>query len=85
MSGASLLVLPARGAFRLPAVAVSHGWFQTAPFAWDPAAGILSRTERLEGGPVGLRRIEPAGRYRGLGLAWATLRAWQRETGLVSP
>jgi hypothetical protein len=31
-----------------------------------------------------LRRIEPAGRYRGLVLAWATLRAWQRETGLVS-
>ncbi|MGE0028149.1 MAG: DNA-3-methyladenine glycosylase [Thermoleophilia bacterium] len=55
MSGASLLVLPARGAFRLPAVAVSHGWFQTAPFAWDPEAGTLSRTERLEGGPVDLR------------------------------
>lgn len=54
MSGASLLVLPARGAFRLPAVAVSHGWFQTAPFAWDPDAGTLRRTERLEGGPVDL-------------------------------
>ena len=32
-----------------------------------------------------LRRIAPAGRYRGLVLAWATLRVWQRETGLVSP
>ena len=41
MSGAAVLVLPARGAFRLRAVAVSHGWFQTAPFSWDPDAGTL--------------------------------------------
>ncbi len=54
MSGASLLALPARGAFSLPAVAVSHGWFQTAPFAWDPDAETLGRAERLEGGPVDL-------------------------------
>jgi hypothetical protein len=31
------------------------------------------------------QRIAPAGDYRGLVLAWATLRVWQRETGLVSP
>jgi 3-methyladenine DNA glycosylase/8-oxoguanine DNA glycosylase len=54
MSGAPVLVLPARGAFRLPAVAVSHGWFQTTPFSWDPDAGTLGRTERLEAGPVEL-------------------------------
>lgn len=30
-----------------------------------------------------LRRVEPAGRYAGLVLAWSTLRAWQRQTGLV--
>jgi 3-methyladenine DNA glycosylase/8-oxoguanine DNA glycosylase len=54
VSGAPLLVLGARGAFRLPAVAVSHGWFQTAPFAWDPDAGTLRRTERLGDGPVEL-------------------------------
>ena len=27
-------------------------------------------------------RIAPAGHFRGLVLAWATLRAWQRDTGL---
>jgi 3-methyladenine DNA glycosylase/8-oxoguanine DNA glycosylase len=55
VTGALVLDLPARGAFRLPAVAVSHGWFQTAPFAWDPDAGTLTRTERLGGGAVTLR------------------------------
>ena len=58
MSGALVLELPAPGAFRLPAVAVSHGWFQTAPFAWDQDAGILGRTERLDDGPVALRMSE---------------------------
>jgi 3-methyladenine DNA glycosylase/8-oxoguanine DNA glycosylase len=53
------LVLEARGAFRLGAVAVSHGWFQTAPFCWDPEGGRLERTERLGGGPVTLT-MEPA-------------------------
>ena len=58
MSGALVLELPARGTFRLPAVAVSHGWFQTAPFAWDADAGTLVRTERLGDGPVALRMSE---------------------------
>ncbi len=31
------------------------------------------------------RRIAPAGDFQGLVLAWATLRSWQRATGLVSP
>jgi 3-methyladenine DNA glycosylase/8-oxoguanine DNA glycosylase len=31
-------------------VAVSHGWFQTAPFEWDAAAGALRRTEALADG-----------------------------------
>ena len=30
-----------------------------------------------------LRRVAPAGRYSGLVLAWSTLRAWQREIGLI--
>ena len=41
MSADADLVLEARGAFRLGAVAVSHGWFQTAPFCWDPEGGRL--------------------------------------------
>ena len=48
------LVLRARGPFRLAAVAVSHGWFQTAPFAWDPAAERLERVEALGGAGVTL-------------------------------
>lgn len=35
-------------------MAVSHGWFQTAPFAWDAAAGRLHRGERLPDGAVHL-------------------------------
>jgi 3-methyladenine DNA glycosylase/8-oxoguanine DNA glycosylase len=41
------LGLDARGPFRLAAVAVSHGWFQTAPFSWDPGAQVLERVESL--------------------------------------
>lgn len=48
------LVLEARGPFRLRAVAVSHGWFQTAPFHWDLAGERLRRVERLDEGPVAL-------------------------------
>ena len=33
--------------FRLAAVAVSHGWFQTAPFSWDPGAQVLERVESI--------------------------------------
>jgi DNA-3-methyladenine glycosylase II len=33
-------------------VAVSHGWFQTAPFAWDGDRLELSRTEALDGRTV---------------------------------
>lgn len=54
MSGAPLLVLGACGTFRLAAVAVSHGWFQTAPFAWDPEGATLRRTEGLGDGPAEL-------------------------------
>jgi len=31
-----------------------------------------------------LARVAPAGEFAGLVLAWATLRAWQRETGLTA-
>jgi 3-methyladenine DNA glycosylase/8-oxoguanine DNA glycosylase len=48
------LLLTARGPFRLPAVAVSHGWFQTAPFSWDPDRGRLGRTEKLGAGRTAL-------------------------------
>lgn len=46
--------ISAQGPFRLAAVAVSHGWFQTAPFTWDAAGGRLARTEDLGAGAVGL-------------------------------
>ena len=47
--------LTARGPFRLEAVAISHGWFQTAPFSWDPRDRVLQRVE-----PLGTLRIESA-------------------------
>ena len=46
--------IAAQGPFRLAAVAVSHGWFQTAPFSWDPEDGLLHRTEDLGAGAVAL-------------------------------
>lgn len=48
------LVLPARGGFRLRAVAVSHGWFQTAPFTWHEDAQRLDRVEPLGPGALTL-------------------------------
>lgn len=42
------LVLAARGPFRLPAVAVSHGWFQTDPFRWDDVRQRLRRVEAVD-------------------------------------
>lgn len=54
MSGAGGLTLAARGPFRLAAVAVSHGWFQTAPFSWDPRSEVLERVESR-----GTLRIRP--------------------------
>jgi 3-methyladenine DNA glycosylase/8-oxoguanine DNA glycosylase len=50
------LTLTAKAPFRLAAVVVSHGWFQTAPFSWDPAAQVLERVESL-----GTLRIQAAG------------------------
>ena len=47
-------VIPAQGPFRLAAVAVSHGWFQTAPFTWDRTGELLYRTEDLGAGAVDL-------------------------------
>jgi 3-methyladenine DNA glycosylase/8-oxoguanine DNA glycosylase len=47
--------LDAHGPFRLRAVAVSHGWFQTAPFSWDGEGdGRLGRVEALGGRAVTL-------------------------------
>jgi 3-methyladenine DNA glycosylase/8-oxoguanine DNA glycosylase len=57
VTGAGGLTLAARGPFRLAAVAVSHGWFQTAPFSWDPQGEVLERVE-----PLGTVRIRAADR-----------------------
>ncbi len=51
---ATELTIAARGPFRLAAVAVSHGWFQTAPFGWDRERELLHRCEALDGGAIGL-------------------------------
>lgn len=53
--------LTARGPFRLPVVVESHGWHQTAPFRWDPDAGVLERREALAGGPATIRVIASDG------------------------
>lgn len=53
------MALGAAPPFRLGAVVLSHGWFQTAPFAWDADAQRLERIEMLLGGPVRLR-VTPA-------------------------
>ena len=58
------LTLAARGPFRLPAVAVSHGWFQTAPFEWDATAGALRRAEALPDGPAELEMRDADGGVR---------------------
>jgi 3-methyladenine DNA glycosylase/8-oxoguanine DNA glycosylase len=47
MSRPAELTLQARGPFRLRAVAVSHGWFQTAPFTWHEQDERLVRVEGL--------------------------------------
>lgn len=46
--------IPVQGPFRLAAVAVSHGWFQTTPFRWDAANELLHRIEDLGDGNVAL-------------------------------
>ena len=39
--------------FSFERTVASHGWFDLPPFAWDPGAGVLTRTLNLaEGGPV---------------------------------
>jgi 3-methyladenine DNA glycosylase/8-oxoguanine DNA glycosylase len=53
------LCLEAAPPFRLGAVVLSHGWFQTAPFAWDEERERLERVEMLPAGPARLR-VEPA-------------------------
>lgn len=54
-SGGRLRLRPVGTApLHLERVVVSHGWFQTPPFAWDPASGLLRRRERLGGGVVDL-------------------------------
>ncbi len=42
-------------------MAESHGWVQTAPFAWDGARGVLARVERLPSGPARVRVRERGG------------------------
>jgi 3-methyladenine DNA glycosylase/8-oxoguanine DNA glycosylase len=43
---------------------VSHGWFQTAPFAWDAGAEVLRRAEAYDGAPVLLEVREGGGGVR---------------------
>lgn len=64
MSRDTVFALAARGPFRLASVAVSHGWFQTSPFAWDASAGLLGRAEALEGAPVALEVAAAGGDVR---------------------
>lgn len=64
MSRDTVFGLAARGPFRLGAVAVSHGWFQTSPFAWDAAADVLVRAEALDGAPVVLEVTAEGGDVR---------------------
>jgi 3-methyladenine DNA glycosylase/8-oxoguanine DNA glycosylase len=45
-------------------VAVSHGWFQTAPFAWDAAGEVLRRDEAYGDRPVTLEVREVPGGVR---------------------
>ncbi len=47
--------------FDFAAAAFSHGWAQLAPNAWDDAAHVLRRVERLEAGQVVDWRISGAG------------------------
>lgn len=55
------LLLRATGPFRLPAVAVSDGWFQTAPFAWNRQVECLDRVEAIDGTGVTLRITQAEG------------------------
>lgn len=38
--------------FSLFSTAVSHGWYQTLPFRWQPQDDVLERAERLQDGRV---------------------------------
>jgi 3-methyladenine DNA glycosylase/8-oxoguanine DNA glycosylase len=58
------MVLGARGPFRLPAVAVSHGWFQTAPFEWDAEGAVLRRAESYGDAQVTLTMSDAPGGVR---------------------
>jgi N-glycosylase/DNA lyase len=79
------LLLGATPPFRLAAVVLSHGWFQTPPFAWRGAAGVLERVEAVDGAAVRLRvRGTPAGVSARTGAELtsagaAVLRAWLRR------
>lgn len=44
------LVLAAPAGFVLRSTVLSHGYYQTLPFAWDDAAGVLHRVDRLRPG-----------------------------------
>jgi len=46
------LTLPALPPFSLASVIQSHGWYQLAPFQYEPAEGVLTYTARLESGTV---------------------------------
>jgi len=61
--------LPLAWPIDLGLTVAGHGWFELAPWRWDPAAGILGRAERIDGRPgdIAIRQHDPAT----LAVSWA--------------
>jgi len=51
--------------FRLEQTVLSHGWYELAPFRWDPRTSTLTRAERLPDGSIHLLRIRQSRGTRG--------------------
>jgi 3-methyladenine DNA glycosylase/8-oxoguanine DNA glycosylase len=45
-------IIQSKHRFSLNDTVTSHGWFQLAPWKWDPTSGILSRMERCPAGEL---------------------------------
>lgn len=54
------LTLGAKPPFSLPSTVRSHGWWQLAPFGWDPDTGTLTYLGQLGSGQVIEIRIREA-------------------------
>ena len=55
------MTLPVPAGFSFERTVVSHGWFDLAPFRWDPDTKVLTRTLRLEDGGNVVARIRHDG------------------------